>query len=230
MHYWKDGQWTESQARFRLFPGGAIADEGPFNLIVSPDVSHEPLIDLLSPGQGRFQISPRWLAFFDRVTQQATIIAAIKPCAGQLVAPNVIVFPDAFDDVAAAIKLTYQPWGTEQEVLLLESGPLMNPADWGLFGDPANIVLEMWSEFHTWPAGGTITSSVESGLPDVKLVFGEAQLGIGKAFTVGDEETTIAVGKSWIQVDQKQFLIEAIRQTDLAPLLANLPQQAQVRL
>jgi hypothetical protein len=224
MHYWKDGQWTESQARFRLFPGGAVADEAPSSLIIAPDLSQEPVVDLLAPG-GRFQVSPRWLAYFDRATGQSAMVAAIKPCVGQLVAPNVIVFADAFDDVAAAIKLTYQPWGIESEVLLLESGPL-RPQDYGLVDNGGNIVLEMWSEFHTWPAGGTAAASVEGGLPDVKLVFGQSQIGIGKAFSVGNEETTIAVGKTWTQVDQKQFLIEAVRHVDLAPLLANLPQQA----
>src|SRR4026209_1766094 len=124
MHYWKDGQWTESQARFRLFPGGAVGDEAPFNLIIAPDLSQEPVVDLLAPGGGRFQISPRWLAYFDRTTGQSAIVAAVKPCVRELIAPNVILFFDAFDDIHAALKFTFQPWGTEQEVLLLESGPL----------------------------------------------------------------------------------------------------------
>jgi hypothetical protein len=100
-------------------------------------------------------------------------------------------------------------------------------ADGPNVANPANIVLEMWSEFHTWPEGGTTTASIENGLEDVKLVFGQSQIGIGKAFIVGDEEASISVNKTWIQVEQRQFLIEALRQTDLAPLAANLPQQAQ---
>jgi hypothetical protein len=227
MHYWKDGQWRESQARFRLFPGGAIADEGPFNLILAPDVSQEPVIDLLAPDNGRFQISPRWLAYHNRRTRQSAMVAAVKPCPGQWVEPNVIVFVDAFDEAHAAIKISYQPWGMEQEVLLLESGPL-NPGLHGILGDPADIVLEMWSEAHTWPEGGTATASIESGLEDVKLVFGASQLGIGKAFALGDEENSVPVGKSWTRVEgQRQFLIEAVSQSDLAPLLARVPQRAQ---
>ena len=113
-HYWKDNQWNESRARFRLLAGGAVADEGPMQLIVGPDVSHEPLVDLLTPDSKRFQMSPRWLAYFDRKTGQSSLIAAVKPWAGQLFEPNVIVFPDAFDQVHAALRLTYQPWGVEQ--------------------------------------------------------------------------------------------------------------------
>src|SRR5262245_46324054 len=33
MHYLKDGQWLETKAEFQLFPGGAVAQQGPFQLI-----------------------------------------------------------------------------------------------------------------------------------------------------------------------------------------------------
>jgi len=227
MHYLKDGQWTESNARFQLFPGGASAEEGPFKLIVAPDVAQAPVLDLMTPDGKRFQSSPRWLTYHDRTTGQSVMIAAVKPCIGELIAPNVILFPDAFDDIHAALRITYQIYGMEQEVLFLESGPL-RPEDYGLPDRDGNVVLEMWSEFHTWPEGGTATASVESGLDDVKLDWGESQIGIGKAFALGEEENSIAVGKSWVQAeDQRQFLIEAVRQADLAPLLARLPLQAQ---
>lgn len=230
MHYWNGNQWNESRARFRLLAGGAVADEGPMQVIVGPDASHEPLLDVLTPDSKRFQASPRWLAYFDRATGQSSLIATVKPCEGQLLEPNVIVFPDAFDQFHAALRLTYQPWGVEQEVVLLESGPL-RPADWGLNGDPANIVLEVWSEFHRSPEVRTIGTSIEGGLEDVKLDFGGTQIGIGKSFSLGDEDNSIAVGKTWTRVigenGPRQFLIEAVRQNDLAPLLAGLPQQAR---
>src|SRR6266496_2384916 len=28
--YWRDGQWRDTNPRFKLFPGGAVAEEGPF--------------------------------------------------------------------------------------------------------------------------------------------------------------------------------------------------------
>jgi hypothetical protein len=227
MHFWKDGEWKESKAEFRLFAGGAIADEGPFQLIVTPDIATEGAIDFLTPDAKRFISSPRWLAYYDPDTGQHAMIAAVKSCVGQLVAPNVVVFPDAFDDIHAALRYTYQPGGAsgvEQEVILLESGPL-NPQDWGLNG--ANVVLEMWSEFHTHPQPEQTINSVQNGLNDVTLLFGEARIGVGKAFVVGNQETAATVGKTWTVVDQKRFLIEAVRQAQIAPMLATLPQQAQ---
>src|SRR5262245_54062293 len=102
MHYWKEGQWQESQARFRVFPGGAVANEGPFQLIIGTDIAAEGAVDLLTPDGKRFLSSPRWLVYHDLDTGQSVMIAAVKSCVGRLFETNVIVFPDAFDDVKAA--------------------------------------------------------------------------------------------------------------------------------
>lgn len=228
LHYFKDGQWLESKAEFKLFPGGAAATEGPLQLILNPDIAQEGAVDFLTPDGKRFVSSPRWLAYHDMVTGESAMIAAVKSCVGELVAPNVVIFPDAFDDIRAAIRYTYQPWGMEQDVILLESGPL-KPRVLGLKGNPANIVLEMWSEFHASPEPDSISHSIEDGIPDVALNFDATRIGPGKAFSLGDDDgVTIPVGKSWTKVEgQRQFLIESVRQADLAPLLARLPLQAQ---
>src|SRR5262245_52904698 len=102
--YFKDRQWRDSRAEFQLFPGGAIAQEGPFQLILTPDIATEGAVDVLTPEGQRFRSSPRWLAYFDRTTGQNVVIAEIHSNAGQLVEPNVVVWPDAFDDVHAALR------------------------------------------------------------------------------------------------------------------------------
>jgi hypothetical protein len=67
-------------------------------------------------------------------------------------------------------------------------------------------------------------------LPDVQVSFGETHLGAGKAFSLDDEGGSIPVAKTWTQVGQNQFLIEAVRYTEVAPLLARLPEHAQPRV
>jgi hypothetical protein len=57
MHYWKDG-WQEAKAQFQIFPGGAVAAEGRFQLIVAPDIAAEVAVDLLTPDGKRFRSSP----------------------------------------------------------------------------------------------------------------------------------------------------------------------------
>lgn len=225
MHYNKDGVWLETKAQFQLFPGGAVAQEGPFQMIIGPDAAQESLVDVLTPDGKRLRASPRWLAYYDRTTGQAEIVAAIKACPGQLVAPDTIVFLDAFDDIHAALRYTYKPWGVEQEVILLDPAPL-KPNQFGFNNANGEVVLEMWSEFHEWPQPDNLTTTTIDGRSDVTINFGEAKLSTGKAFPLGDEDNSILVTKTWATVAQQQFLIEAVRQSDLEPLLAKLPNQA----
>jgi len=226
MHYWKDGQWTPTDAKFELFQGNAVAQQGPVQLIITPDVAQEGSVDLLTPDGKRFLSSPRWLAYYNLVTHQSTIVAAVKSCAGQLVERNVLVFPDAFDDVRAAIRYSYHPWGFEQEIILLEP---ISPGEWGLAGQPEDIVLEMWSEFLAAPEADAVRSASVRSMDDTALEFGQSLLGPGKSFYLDDEENSVPVGKTWTRINQKQFLIEAVRQSDLAPMLGRLPPGAQAQ-
>ena len=59
-------QGRETNAQFRLFPAGAVAEEELFRLIVAPDLADEPTVtvDLQTPdtpARNRLQISPRWI-------------------------------------------------------------------------------------------------------------------------------------------------------------------------
>src|SRR5439155_18000157 len=65
-----------------------------------------------------------------------------------------------------------------------------------------------------------------NGMNDLILEFGQSLVGPGKAFYLGDEDNGAFVGKTWTKVDQSQFLIEAVRQSELAQMLAKLPQGA----
>ncbi len=223
-------QPRETKAQFRLFPEGAVAEEGLFRLIVAPDLADEPTVDLRMPDGKRLQISPRWLAFFDRFTGQSAMIAAVRPCVVQLVAPNIVVFMDSMDDAHVALRITYQSIGVDQEVILLESDPFSRDAATaaGLSLNSPGLVLEMWWEILAWPEVVSLsTNALGNGLPDVHLSFGEAQIAAGKAFSLGDEGDSIPVAKTWAQVGQNQFLIVAVRYADVAPLLARLPEHSQ---
>ena len=69
--------------------------------------------------------------------------------------------------------------------------------------------------------------AVPDGVDDQALDFGELQIGRGQAFTLANVADTVAVGKSWDVVAGRTFLIEAVKFSDVAPLLNKLPQQAQ---
>ena len=87
----------------------------------------------------------------------------------------------------------------------------------------------MWTEAHDWAPPDRISPSLAAGaLADVTLEWGEEiQIGAGKTFPLGDEEDSAFVAKSWVRTDpQHQFLIEAVRQSDLVRLSAKVPKGA----
>ena len=66
--YWRDNQWKDSNPRFSLAPGRAVADEGLFQLALASDVAAEGAVEWVTPDSKRFVTSPRWLAYYNTVS------------------------------------------------------------------------------------------------------------------------------------------------------------------
>src|SRR5439155_3535699 len=160
-------------------------------------------VDLLVPDSQRLVSSPMGLAFRDASTK-AVLIAGVTNCVGELAAPNVIVFPKAFDAIKAAISYTYRRAGIEQDVILYQKLP--SPADYGF--DPQTTVLETWTEFFTAPQP---TASAVDAAGDQALDFGQTRMGHGVAYLLNDSELEpVPLQKTWANVDGRQFLVESI--------------------
>src|SRR5689334_17286526 len=102
LHYVKDGQWLVSQEMFELFQNGAIARQGPHQVILAPNLNTPAAVDLLSADGKRFQMVILGLGLFDSATGTAELIAETKDSVGQLEAPNRVIYTDAFDGVHAS--------------------------------------------------------------------------------------------------------------------------------
>jgi hypothetical protein len=151
------------------------------------------------------------LSFRDLASGKNILIAEVKDCEGQLVSPNVIVFPDAFDNVRAALKYTYTRHRFEQDVILYENPSL--PADI----DPETTVLEMYTEFFDPPTPETAPIEKADGLIDENLEFGAMRIGEGSAYVLN--EVTIEpvdTFKTWAQFPSedgrsRQFLQTSVK-------------------
>src|SRR5689334_20970033 len=104
LHYQKDGQWVETQELFELFENGAIARQGPYQVVLSPNLNSPTAVDLLSPDGQRFQSTILGLGLFDSATGNSELIAEAKSSVGELHAPNQIVYPDAFSGFKADVR------------------------------------------------------------------------------------------------------------------------------
>ena len=211
IHYWKDGQWLETKEQFRLFEGGAVAEEGPHQVILSANINAGGSVDLYSPDGKRLRSNPMGLSFREVVTGKTVLVAEVKDCIGEQVAPNVIIYPDAFTDFKGALRYTYTATGFEQDVIIYDEG-FGRPENYGL--DPATTLLEMWTEFFDPPAPVKNAREVGRGLVDEALDFGETQIGDGRAFSLDKTSDSVSVVKTWTRVEGREFLVESVPYSD----------------
>jgi hypothetical protein len=214
-------RWEESVEAFEITARGyAVARRGPHKVLVAPNLLEHPVVDLELPGVGntagqRFRSSPRFLSFFDRISGRSVLLAEVQGCVGELVAPNVIVFPDAFDKLKAAIRVTYRQASWEQDVILYADPG--SPADYGL--DPATTQLEMGSEVWEAPTPRRIGQRLADGLEDEQLEFQTMSMGRGVAYVLGQAMESVEVGKTWANLEGRVFIVESIPYGRLRGLL-----------
>jgi len=235
----QNGNWAESSEEIQIVNGYGVARQGQHQVVISPNVNQTPATDLLAPdGVTHLQAHILGIAYFDGATGKSVLIAVTKDANGQLVAPNVVIYPDSFTDFRADVRVVYTRYGFEQDVILREQPP--PPQNFGL--DPNSSRLQIWTEFLNPPVpqqtARTIyqendpqvrQAMVEPDLIDHALDFGSVAIGQGTAFTIGDDprnpltpDETVPVCKEWNLTDNRTFLIEYVPYAKLKPMLDTL--------
>lgn len=245
LHYQADpsdpnSPWLDSREVIELFQDGAIARQGQHRVIFSPQINSAGAIDLMTVDGKRFRSHVLGLAYTDAATGNAAMIAEIKDSTGVLVAPNQIIYPDAFTDVKADVRFTYTTAGFEQDIILQEEPP--SPAAYGL--NPATTRLEVYTEFIEPPVPSkelivlkeesnpvTRAAMFEPDLVDERLNFGAMLIGSGHAFPVADgaqplPDDAVPTAKSWEQREGRNLLIEKVEYSSIQPHLLQLPKAA----
>ncbi len=226
LNYWnkETGQYEPSQELFEITPEGyAVAQKGPYRLIIAPNINEPGSVDLLTPDGKRFRSNPMGLSFRDLSSGKNILIAEVKDCEGQLVSENVILFPDAFDHVHAALKYTYCRHRFEQDVVIYENPPL--PPDL----DPETTVLEMYTEFFDPPTPETSSVEKIDGWVDENLEFGAMRIADGAAYVLNEVALeSVDTFKTWVGFPgddggSRQFLIESVPYLRILPLLERVP-------
>jgi hypothetical protein len=239
MHYLSDGQWLESKEEIELFQDGALARQGQHKVVFAPNLKTRGGIELLTPDGKRFRSHIFGLIYYDSASGKSTLLAETKDSVGQLVAPNRVVYVDAFDDIQADVQFTYQIGSFEQDVVLVQNVP--SPLDYGM--NPKTTRLQVWSEFIEAPVPeqrATVLREesdpvarqalTEPDLTDAHLDFGAFYIGAGRAFALegqdDDSAPSVQVAKEWATVEGRQFLIESVELPEIKPLLDQLPAAA----
>ena len=223
------GVWQESVAEFVPTRDGFLAARGPHQVALSRNLHSEGAVTVVTPEGQTLRSTPTLLAYVDRVTGESVRLADLHPTKGQLIAPNVVLYPDAFDSVAADVRAVYTIGAFEFDVVLRRQLP--DPAKFGM--DPATTDLAVYTEFFdTRPTAKHAQEHPGKDgdkRADVRLDFGSMVMARGKSFSLDagvDSDEAADVRKEWGPIEGRDFLIERTAYLDLQPLLKALPRAA----
>ena len=185
MHYQKDGQWVESQARIDILPDGTAAATQGIHQVYFPNDIAQGVIEQVTPEGLHLQSRPLGLSYDDG--SNTVLIAELKSSEGHLVGSNQVIYPDAFTDFKADVRYTYTRAGFEQDIILREQPPA--PEEYQLIS--ATTRLQVLTEFFNPPQpqlrehSQRLQSESEARqLPNQDVAFGKMRMIPGRAFAL----------------------------------------------
>ena len=226
LHYWSNGQWLESKEEIRVYPQGAVANQGQYYVIFANNLNSAGSIDQQMPNNQRLRSGILGLAYYDPATGKSILIAQIQDSEGELISSNQVLYPNAFAGVKAAVRYTYKKRSFEQDVILMEMPP--DPQALGL--NPQTTEIEVLTEFLNPPATRIVERRIKNNpLPDQDVSWGSMRIGRGKAFDLGEPpgfDSHIAVRRQFVNLQGRHVLIEGVPLQRIAAHLASLPLHA----
>ncbi|MEI6078109.1 MAG: hypothetical protein WCS94_21190 [Verrucomicrobiota bacterium] len=221
------GQWQDSQEVIEPFSTGAIAQQGPYQVIFASSLNSAGSIDQQTPDGKRLRSNILGLSYYDRASGQSVLIAQLQDSPGELISSNQVLYPNAFKGVKADVRYTYRRSSFEQDVILREQTP--TPESLGL--NPATTEIEVMTEFINPPAA-TVKGN-ESPDPaglDEDISWGRMRIGHGNAFDLGGSRYTsrrVSVTRKYLKIDGRMILIESVPVKNIQPCLDALPLQSR---
>ena len=247
LNYWdsESGQWEASVEEIAIAQVGAAALRSPHKVYFAPSLDDpQGSVDVLAPDGSRFRSSVLALGYYDPISGRRHILGLVKDVPGELLPPNQVIYRDAFEPqeqgnrVRCDVLYTFRRSGIEQDILIRE--PVPAPEEFGLSSEWAR--LEVMTEFFEAPEPRRhprILDRIENDQDralmaspdweDESLDFGQFLIGEGRAFRFGrqadmfsDGPNAPLIAKSWIIQDGRRVLLEAVRYTEVEPMLREL--------
>lgn len=227
MHY-KDanGNWVESKEEIEIYPKGAIARQGRYQVIFAENLNSEGSIDLQTSDGKRLRSNVLGLSYYDHSTGDTVLIAQVQDSAGELVSSNQVIYANAFDGLNADLRYTYKRAFFEQDIILHASPP--TPEAYGLKSESTELVV--MTEFITAPEETIKNREIKDGFGgDQDISWGAMRTGRGRAFDFGESKRTpsqISVRKQYATVKGRKVLLEWVPIKNAVASLNKLPGQA----
>jgi len=226
LNYLSNGQWVESKEEIDAYATGAIANQGPYQVIFANNLNSAGSIDMQTTDGKRLRSSILGLAYYDSSSGQSVTIAQIQDSTGEQISANQVLYPNAFTGVKADVRYTYKKGSFEQDVILREQPP--TPESLGL--NSQTTVLEVLTEFINPPDARVAQLKQLSSLPpDDEVIWGAARIGTGRAFDLGEPQSSqshVAVSKHYVTEQGRHILIETVPVKAIQASISQLPMQS----
>ena len=209
MHFLRNGQWMESEAKIELLADGAAATNGPHTVFFAANLNTIGAVDLTPPDGQRLRSRVYGLAYFDSGNGKAVLLGETQDSLGVLFGDNEVLYTNAFEGIEVDVQYVNKKSGLEQNIVVRAQLPL--PSEYGLA--PATTRLQVLTEFYDPPVPVKTTSVLADRRSDETLDFGAMTMGHGRAFSVGAAgaaEVSVPVTKQWGMAAGRTFLVEEV--------------------
>lgn len=226
----QDGQYVDSFEQVDPVAGGAEAIQGQHQVRWSLNANNpNGAVTLTTPDGKKLTSTVFGMAYYDVASGSNAAIARLQDCNGSIVAPNQVVYADAFSNLTADVQYTYRKAGLSQDIVLRQSPPA--PDRYGLSDE--TTILQVYTEFFNPPQPQTTAVRNSNAVDEPVLDFGDMKMGVGQALFLKGLDAPMTAGmvaKQWIQVEGRTFLIESIPYPAISNQLQELPQASNLKL
>jgi hypothetical protein len=210
LHYWRDGEWLDSQELVETAAEGAIGAHGQHSVTFASNANTAGAVDVVMPDGRHLRCHVLGLRYWDAQANVSVWLATLTEAEGELHRPNRVLYPGALrGQVTADLGYTWTKAAVEQEVILRTLLP--DPERWGLNRDA--VWLQAVTEFIEAPDPTAVTAGSGTDREAVSLNFGSMQMPPGWAFTLGatGQRSRAHVSKQWVTVEGRRLLLESVK-------------------
>lgn len=234
---------VQARIEIRADSAGAVADYGLLKVRFTPNLAESRPVTISARGGQAIAFRPAYIVLVKRSTGETWIVGQLTNSVLQ-VGSSEAVYRDAFDTISADLRYGYAANGSRLEQFLTLREKIVLPKE--LEGSESDLDLECWTEFFLQGDPVSVRESsvvlrpAQPGFSAVEATDQSTDLGglripgAGKAFSVGEEQETIPVAKTWITVEDpksagdqalapRRFLSERTDWLSLKPKLDKLP-------
>jgi len=224
-----DGQYIDSLEEVDPVAGGAQAVQGRHKVEWALNANTPSgAVTVTTPDAKQLSSTVFGLAYYDIASGSNAALASLKDCNGSIVAPNQVLYADAFSNVTADVLYTYTKAGLSQDIVLRQSLP--TPDAYGLADD--TTILQVYTQFFNPPQPEMTAVTNASVTDDQVLDFGDMKIGMGQALFLNGQDEAIPAGpvaKQWVHVNNGIYLVESVPYQSISNRLQALPHASNLK-